>query len=108
MTCSVGNPGGISEIDDPLIRQLPHDFSCYCQAAHTGIKYAHRRVSVDHDSYLSNARSMRRSTSSGFGMPAASQSIGYMLMAVKPGMVLISLKITSPSLVTKKSTRDRP
>ena len=59
-------------------------------------------------SYLSNARSMRRSTSSGFEIPAASQSIGYILMAVKPGMVLISLKITSPSLVTKKSTRDRP
>ena len=31
---------------------------------------------------------MRRSTSSGFEIPAASQSIGYMLMAVKPGMVL--------------------
>ena len=105
---SVGHPGSIPKINDPLIRQLPHDLPCHRQSSDTGIKYADRRVFVDHDSYLSNARPIRRSTSSGFGMPAASQSMGYMLMAVKPGIVLISLKITSPSFVTKKSTRDRP
>ena len=45
---SVGDPCGISKINDPLIRQLPHDLSCYRQAAHTGIEYANRRVSVTH------------------------------------------------------------
>lgn len=56
----------------------------------------------------SNARPINLLISSFFETPAASQSIGYMLMAVKPGMVLISLKITSPSWDTKKSTRARP
>ena len=45
----------------------------------------------------SNARSINLPISSFLEIPAASQSIGYMLIAVKPGMVLISLKITSPS-----------
>ena len=47
-------------------------------------------------------------TSVFLSLPRAAKSIGYMLMAVKPGMVLISLKMTSPAAVTKKSTRDRP
>ena len=41
--------------------------------------------------------------------PLASQSIGYILIAVKPGSVLISLNTTSfVSFVRKKSTLDNP
>jgi hypothetical protein len=49
-------------------------------------------------------------TSSFFArFPLASQSMGYMLIAVKPGMVLISLKdYLRPDEVTKKSTRASP
>ena len=38
----------------------------------------------------SSARSMSRVTSSRAGTPLASQSFGYIEIAVKPGMVLIS------------------
>ena len=33
-----------------------------------------------------------RSISSGYSMPLAAQSLGYMLMEVKPGMVFTSLR----------------
>ena len=41
-------------------------------------------------------------------MPVASHAFGYMEIGVKPGIVLISLTITSPSGVTNVSTRLRP
>lgn len=41
--------------------------------------------------YRSRASSISRSTSSGYDTPLAAHSLGYMLMEVKPGIVLISL-----------------
>src|ERR1700693_240441 len=57
----------------------------------------------------SMASSTRRSISFGYDRPEASQSLGYMLIRVKPGMVLSSF--TSRRLVVrsrKKSTRAMP
>ena len=45
--------------------------------------------------FLCIAKSNNLETSTGLLMPFASQSIGYILIAVKPGNVLISLKIIS-------------
>src|SRR5689334_21878716 len=53
------------------------------------------------------ARAISLSRSLAYGTPEASQSFGYMLMEVKPGIVLISLKITERG-VTRKSTRPIP
>ena len=45
----------------------------------------------------------------GRGVPSCSISLGYMLMEVKPGMVLISLMRTRPvPRSTKKSQRASP
>ena len=63
----------------------------------------------DRPRHASMASSIRRSSSSGYGMPLASKSFGYIEIDVKPGIVLISLNTTSRSLrVTKKSTRESP
>src|SRR6185369_6930434 len=40
--------------------------------------------------WRSNASAIRRSRSVAYGTPLASQSFGYMLIDVKPGIVLIS------------------
>src|SRR5207248_2033360 len=55
------------------------------------------------------ARSMSRLTSSRGPIPLASQSLGYIEIAVKPGMVLISFTRKTLSAVRKKqSTRAIP
>ena len=59
-------------------------------------------------SYLLKAWLIRSSISCFLFTPLASHNIGYILMAVKPGSVLISLNTTVPSAFTKKSTRDKP
>src|SRR5712691_2789395 len=65
---------------------------------------------------LSSCRSrpnwISRSISSGYDIPEAAHSLGYMLMAVKPGMVLISFTeifrvlLGEPGYI-RKSTRAR-
>jgi hypothetical protein len=50
---------------------------------------------------------MRRVMSTSNGMPAISACLGYMLVAVKPGIVFISLRKTS-SPATRKSMRAMP
>ena len=55
----------------------------------------------------SSASSMTRAMRSANGSPASSACFGYMLVAVKPGSVFISLMYAS-SAVTRKSTRARP
>ena len=56
--------------------------------------------------YRANAASISLFSSSFSGRPASLQSIGYMLMEVKPGSVLTSLKTTrSVPFSRKKSTR---
>src|SRR5690348_17646925 len=51
---------------------------------------------------------MRRWISSGYETPLASHSLGYMLIRVNPGIVLISLTRSSRSPRRKKSTRAMP
>ena len=62
------------------------------QSAEPRIKYAD--WSLIHP-YPSIAREISSSISVSLGTPAASNSLGYMEMDVKPGMVLISLNTTS-------------
>jgi hypothetical protein len=55
------------------------------------------------------ASSIKISRSLGYGMPDASQSFGYMLIDVKPGIVFTSqIYISNRSRVTRKSTRAMP
>ena len=56
----------------------------------------------------SRARESRRSTSSGEPTPSASHRRGNIEFAVKPGIVLISLRNRSPSPDRKKSMRAMP
>ena len=44
----VRQPGGISKINDSLPRRLTHDLSRHRQPPYSGVKDAHRRVSVSH------------------------------------------------------------
>ena len=60
------------------------------------------------DGHRSSASAISRATRSVSCTPRAAHSCGYMLMAVKPGIVLISLKTTPPNYSQKKSTRARP
>ncbi len=53
-------------------------------------------------SVLSTASAIRRSMSCGTGRPSCSMSLGYILMAVKPGKVLISLMSTRPVFFFQK------
>ena len=54
------------------------------------------------------AKSTSLSIKSGYFKPLCSQSLGYILMEVNPGIVLISLIITSPFSFKKPSTRPIP
>src|SRR5581483_432189 len=56
----------------------------------------------------STASWMSSSIRSAYASPLASHIFGYIEIGVKPGSVLISLRITSPSGVTNESTRERP
>ncbi len=48
---------------------------------------------------------MRRSMSFGYGRPEASHSLGYMLMEVKPGIVLSSLMKIFPFVRSRKKSQ---
>src|SRR5437762_5426921 len=56
----------------------------------THLNYRVKRVAF-FAAWRSSASSMRRSISLGIGRPLCSHILGYMLIEVKPGMVLISL-----------------
>ena len=70
-------------------------FQCECH------RYSHWPSGIDsaaapryvrrRSSWRSRARPISRATSSGSGIPVAAQSIGYMLIEVKPGIVFTSL-----------------
>ena len=87
---------------------------CFTTVSSTNARVKNSNWSVIHNntSYSSlrvNASSISLSTSSSVSIPAALKSIGYILIEVKPGNVLISLKITLFVFSSrKKSTLERP
>src|SRR5262249_37734364 len=103
---------------EPALRRARHDlhFSAVVDLEVDGVARARHGRSVCQKFVLSarrralraSARSMRRVTSSRGGMPLASHILGYIEIAVKPGMVLISFTSSSPSSRRKKSTRAIP
>ena len=59
--------------------------------------------------YFSNAKTIALSSSSEYSIPDASNSFGYMLIFVKPGIVFISfIIILFVPFSTKKSTLESP
>ena len=106
---AVGHAAGVAEIDDCFIRHPGGELAHGGQAAEAGVKHAdgpgiHAPASL----HRSKASAISRSSRAEQERPQASHSFGYMLMEVKPGSVFSSLRMTSVSLRTKKSTRARP
>ena len=106
---AVGHAAGVAEIDDVLAGQNAPQLSYRSQAAQAGIEYADGTVIHGKGPFRSMASFTRRRQRVGRSRPADSISLGYMLMAVKPGRVFSSLHSTRPvPFSTKKSQRDRP